>query len=153
MVAQLGDDGTMDTVIYCSECGQEQRYNYDSSPRDEQDNADRIEEFAKQFPNDNIMRLQERVDEQCYQEWTDWCLEDFESEHECPKYSIQTWFERDRAHVALYYGTEHDANDELIVEWWDEAVREAVEDGFLNPKDYLGSAIAYAKDHKLKGAK
>ncbi len=121
MAARLGDDGTMDTVIYCSECGQEQRYNFDSAEA----NAE--------------------TEDDAYDAFVDWCLEDFESEHECPTYSIQTWFERDRAHVALYYGTEHDANDDLIVEWWDDAVREAIEDGFLDPRDYLGSAVEYAE--------
>ena len=54
---------------------------------------------------------------------------------------IDTWFERDRAHVALSldYGSER-----TIVEWWDEAVTEAVEDGFLDPKDWHGSAYRYA---------
>lgn len=83
MAGQLSDDGTMDTVIRCSECGREQRYNYDSSARDMQDNADRIEEFANRYPADNIMRLQERVDEQCYNEWVDQCIADFDESHEC----------------------------------------------------------------------
>ena len=26
---QLGDDGTMDTVLVCSDCGAEMRYNFD----------------------------------------------------------------------------------------------------------------------------
>jgi hypothetical protein len=51
---------------------------------------------------------------------------------------IETWFERDRAYVGLYVG------DTVVLEWWDEAVFEAVEDGFLNPRDWLGSAEAYA---------
>jgi hypothetical protein len=39
---------------------------------------------------------------------------------------LQTWFERDRAHVCL---TDLDGN--TIIEWWDAEVYEAVEDGFL----------------------
>lgn len=27
----LSDDGTLDTVLTCSECGQDERYNYDPS--------------------------------------------------------------------------------------------------------------------------
>ncbi len=53
---------------------------------------------------------------------------------------IRTWFERDRQHVDLvnrYTG-------ETIIEWWDEAVTEAVEDGFLNPRDWHTSAYEYA---------
>lgn len=155
MSAHLGHDGTMDTVIVCDDCGHESRYNYDSSMRDEQDNADRIAELAKLYPADNIMRLQEHVNEQYYNEWMDWCIEDFESEHECPRYSIHTWFERDRAHVALYYGNlgapidAGEADDVCIVEWWDSEVTEAIEDGFLDPKDYKGSAIAYAESLEL----
>ena len=52
---------------------------------------------------------------------------------------LDTWFERDRAHVSL-----ETLNGKTIIEWWDEAVEEAVQDGFLNPKDYHGSAVEYA---------
>jgi len=31
MAMLLGDDGTLDTVIVCSECGAEMRYNFDGS--------------------------------------------------------------------------------------------------------------------------
>jgi hypothetical protein len=54
---------------------------------------------------------------------------------------IETWFERDRAHVALY----ESKSQSLIAEWWDGEVTEAVEDGFLNPRDYHGSAYSYAR--------
>lgn len=54
---------------------------------------------------------------------------------------VSTWFERDRAHVHLYHGDENNT----VAEWWDDAVTEAVEDGFLDPRDWRGSAIAYAK--------
>ena len=52
---------------------------------------------------------------------------------------IETWFERDRQHVELRY---KDAG-ETIMEWWDEAVTEAVEDGFLDPKNWHQSAYDY----------
>jgi hypothetical protein len=52
---------------------------------------------------------------------------------------IDTWFERDRAYVLLY-----DQNDNTLLEWWDDAVGQAIEDGFLDPKDYHGSAVEYA---------
>jgi hypothetical protein len=45
---------------------------------------------------------------------------------------ITTWFERDRMHVALY-----SQKDVLLVEWWDEAVGEAINDGFLKIKSVL----------------
>jgi hypothetical protein len=51
-----------------------------------------------------------------------------------------TWFERDRAHVELREA----ATGRTIIEWWDEQVSEAVEDGFLNPRDWHRSAREYA---------
>lgn len=56
------------------------------------------------------------------------------------KYSVQTWFERDRSHVELH----NDTTDETVVEWWDDEVQEAIDDGFLNPRNYKDSAIKYA---------
>lgn len=53
--------------------------------------------------------------------------------------ALATWFERDRAHVLLY----DPATDTDLVEWWDWAVKEAIEDGYLDPKDFHGSAVAY----------
>ena len=57
--------------------------------------------------------------------------------------TIETWFERDRAHVALM------KDDATVIEWWDDAVTEAVEDGFLDPRDWHGSAVRYAQEHGL----
>ena len=53
---------------------------------------------------------------------------------------LLTWFERDRAHVEL----RNKLDDSTIVEWWDENVADAIEDGFLNPRDYHSSAYDYA---------
>lgn len=54
---------------------------------------------------------------------------------------IHTWFERDRACVEL-----RDADTgATICEWWDEDVQAAVENGFLNPRDWHGSAVEYAR--------
>jgi len=58
---------------------------------------------------------------------------------------IETWFERDRGMVALL----NKNTEEDIVEWWDEDLQQAVEDGFLNPKDYHRSAFEYAKEMRL----
>jgi hypothetical protein len=52
---------------------------------------------------------------------------------------VETWFERDRAHVALY----DDRAETILIEWWDDDVRAAIEDGFLQPRDYHTSAYAY----------
>jgi len=53
---------------------------------------------------------------------------------------LNTWFERDRQHVALLDAR----NDNTIVEWWDEEVSEAIEDGFLTSRNLHGSAYDYA---------
>lgn len=49
---------------------------------------------------------------------------------------IHTWFERDRAYVEL----RDSRTDETLQKWWDDKVQEAIEDGFLDPKDYHGTA-------------
>ena len=53
---------------------------------------------------------------------------------------IHTWFERDRQHVELVYIDTQDT----IVQWWDGDVTEAIEDGFLDPRNYHQSAWDYA---------
>lgn len=66
-------------------------------------------------------------------------------------FRASTWFERDRACVCLYRG------DELVFELWDEAVYEAIEDGFLpspraprpRDEDWLEPAISYARSQGL----
>jgi len=57
---------------------------------------------------------------------------------------IETWFERDRAHVELRW-----KDGETIIEWWDKDVAQAVDDGFLDPRDWHGSAIEYAQHRGL----
>jgi hypothetical protein len=54
---------------------------------------------------------------------------------------IHVWFERDRAHVEL----RDIATDKTLIEWWDTAVSEAIEDGFLVPGNFHQSAIDYLK--------
>jgi hypothetical protein len=58
---------------------------------------------------------------------------------------IHTWFERDRQHVEL----RDKLTDKTIIEWWDDAVTEAVQDGFLKSRDYHRSAYDYAIDMGL----
>lgn len=60
-----------------------------------------------------------------------------------------TWFERDRAHVRL-----ESPGGRLVFELWDEAVFDAIEDGYLNPPrrprptsaDWQPAAVQYAVD-------
>ena len=53
---------------------------------------------------------------------------------------LNTWLERDRQHVELV----DLRNEKTIVEWWDKAVTEAIEDGFLTSRNLHGSAYDYA---------
>lgn len=65
--------------------------------------------------------------------------------------TLETWFERDRAHVALYEKPSEDNEHlgRLVIDWWDECVTEMVEDGFLDPRNYHQSAYDYAKKMDL----
>lgn len=58
---------------------------------------------------------------------------------------IHTWFERDRSHVEL----REKSTDRTLVEWWDEDVTQAIEDGFLKPRDFHGSAYEYALERGM----
>lgn len=53
---------------------------------------------------------------------------------------LQTWFERDRAHVDL----QDRETDRTLIEFWDEDVEQLLEDGFLDRKDLHGSLFNYA---------
>ena len=48
---------------------------------------------------------------------------------------LHTWFERDRQHVELRLR----GSDDTLIEFWDDAVTQAVEDGYLEPSDWFGS--------------
>lgn len=58
---------------------------------------------------------------------------------------IHTWFERDRACVEL----RSKLDDSTIIEWRDDEVREALEDGFLDSRNYHQSAFETAIDLKI----
>jgi hypothetical protein len=62
---------------------------------------------------------------------------------------LDTWFERDRQHVCLSRRQADGSAGGTIIEWWDGAVTEAVDDGFLNPRNYHASAFEYARSHGL----
>lgn len=76
------------------------------------------------------------------------------------KTRLETWFERDRASVILY----NDKTDESILEFWDEEVEEAKEDGFLtfgkgqealhqSCREYANSLGLMEKKKKIKTPK
>jgi hypothetical protein len=56
-------------------------------------------------------------------------------------YRIEYWQERDR----LYIGLVDETNERDVFELWDDQAREALEDGFIDSHDMIGSAISYAK--------
>lgn len=56
-------------------------------------------------------------------------------------YTVDTWVERDRASVIVYDAT----TGATVAEWWDDEVSELAEDGFLDPRDWEGSAISYCE--------
>jgi hypothetical protein len=59
MAIQLGDDGTLDTVVFCTECGEEFRGTWD----------DGDDSFLAEFGLDRV----------------EWLIADVTAEHECPK--------------------------------------------------------------------
>ncbi len=69
-----------------------------------------------------------------------------------PPYECSTWFERDRAFIEL-----KDSAGRTVFELWDEAVTEAIEDGFLptphHPRPsnshWLPCATRYAQSQGL----
>lgn len=59
-------------------------------------------------------------------------------------YEVHIWFERDRAHVGL-----SKPSGKTVFDLWDEAVQEAIEDGFLETPVNRSSVLEYARDQGL----
>jgi len=55
---------------------------------------------------------------------------------------LYTWFERDRACVEL----RRIDNDQTVFELWDDAVHQAVEDGYLEMNNLKQSTFDYAQE-------
>ena len=64
MAFRLGDDGTMDTVIVCTDCGAEIRFNADET-----------------IHNDDCVNMAGTCG--CYDAFIEQCIEDCENDHEC----------------------------------------------------------------------
>ncbi len=64
MTFTLGDDGTMDTVLFCNDCGREERYNFDSTHNDD----------CNPIANGDC---------DCYGRFVDWATQDAADTHEC----------------------------------------------------------------------
>lgn len=82
MAIELTDDGTMDTVLRCSECGEEMRYNYDPSGTEERA-AELTEEIARTNPHWKPNQVSAMVDRNLYEDFIDWAIEDATADHEC----------------------------------------------------------------------
>ena len=52
---------------------------------------------------------------------------------------VSTWFERDRAYIALL-----DEDERVIIEFEDEEVHQAIEDGFIDMRHLKKSLIEHA---------
>lgn len=83
MAIELTDDGTMDTVLRCSECGEEMRYNYDPCGTEERA-AELTEEIARTNPHWKPNQVSAMVDRNLYEDFIDWAIEDATADHECP---------------------------------------------------------------------
>ena len=70
MAIQLGDDGTLDTVVFCTECGEEFRGTWEEFRGTWEDGDD-------SFPD--------RFDTDGRQDFIGWLIADVTAEHECPK--------------------------------------------------------------------
>lgn len=79
----LADDGTFDTVIRCTECHVEQRYNYDASSQDE---GEYEHEILMAMLAGMIARgrAELRVNRRQYEAFVLECCEDMAETHDCP---------------------------------------------------------------------
>lgn len=83
MAIELTDDGTLDTVLCCTDCGEEMRYNYMPGP-DEDEHRDLLcFVLREKHPKASKAKIEQMADEALYQQYVDSCIEDAESEHEC----------------------------------------------------------------------
>ncbi len=62
-------------------------------------------------------------------------------EHRGTEVIVDTWFERDRAMVRVLDA----ASGRELACWWDRDVEDLVHDGFLDPRDWAGSAESYLR--------
>ncbi len=81
MAIELSDDGTMDTVLRCTDCGEEFRFSYDG-PDEQPDTSEWTDgerdwfERTGEYPEDRAA--------DAYDAFVDWAIEDATNDHECP---------------------------------------------------------------------
>lgn len=95
MSIELTDDGTMDTVLRCTDCGEEMRYNYDNGPEDVRVEYRQGEPggYWHIFTDGELFdgvgytaesAAEDGYNEACYQQFIEDSLEDAEMQHDCP---------------------------------------------------------------------
>lgn len=80
MAIELTDDGTMDTVLRCSECGEEFRFNYDPA----EPITVHCQSHDSHIPG--CVECEQVAEQDCadgYEAFIEECIEEIESEHEC----------------------------------------------------------------------
>jgi hypothetical protein len=75
MAIELSDDGTLDTVLRCSDCGKEFRFTRDDGPGSDE----HADEIRAQNPN----LTAEECDVLMYEKYVLDCIQEVSDEHEC----------------------------------------------------------------------
>ena len=79
MSIHLTDDGTLDTVLRCDECGEEFRFNWDGC----EPNEDRITQMMEGTATYSRALAEEYDANEQYQAWVEDCIAEIKEEHEC----------------------------------------------------------------------
>lgn len=79
MSIHLTDDGTLDTVLRCDECGEEFRFNWDGC----EPNEDRITQMMEGTATYSRALAEEYDANKQYQAWVEDCIAEIKEEHEC----------------------------------------------------------------------
>lgn len=80
---QLIDDGTLDIVLCCSDCGEEMRYTYDPGPDSEERALELRAEYLAQHPDAKDSAANDYADQTLYDEYVEGRIEDADAQHEC----------------------------------------------------------------------
>lgn len=70
-----------------------------------------------------------------------------ETEIDGHSYTVDTWEERDRLHISL----KDECCDKELLDLWDDDAREAITDGFIDPRNLVESTMEYARSLGLLG--
>lgn len=82
MEIELTDDGTMDTVLRCSECGAEMRYNYEP-PDDPSESLAWCQQWHERHPGKSDYDADVALGQHLYDAFVKWAIEDATADHVC----------------------------------------------------------------------